>query len=360
MKNKYCSLESLHNEADVEAIFINRLLEDFNYPDDAIKRKDSLSNLVIGGMRGIPQGEYKPDYALKKQNRIRWIIEAKSPNEELDRHVWQPKGYCMLLNGEYSNCNPTKYYLLTNGKITRLYEWDRNSPIIELIFSDFEVRNPKYKKLRQVLSWDLLKIGHEISETVTRDFCIVKENLVNVNAAFFWCHQHIYKKDNISQGEAFTEFVKLIALKLMSDKFIKNKYPEALAEQEIMVPSDDVKFSTKWIDSEYINSANPMSDIQFKAFVTKMENEIAIGERKRIFDSNAIINLKAETIYGVVKKLEKLYLFGIDADLNGRLFETFLNATMRGKDLGQFFTPRSLVKLGVGLSQIKVHTMNND
>lgn len=34
----------------------------------------------------------------------------------------------------------------------------------------------------------------------------------------------------------------------------------------------------------------------------------------------------------------------------------FLNATMRGKDLGQFFTPRSLVKLGVGLAQLKVHT----
>ena len=64
MRNKYCALESLHNEADVEAIFINRLLEDFNYSDDAIKRKDSLSNLVVGSMRGMPQGEYRSDYAI--------------------------------------------------------------------------------------------------------------------------------------------------------------------------------------------------------------------------------------------------------------------------------------------------------
>jgi len=44
-----------------------------------------------------------------------------------------------------------------------------------------------------------------------------------------------------------------------------------------------------------------------------------------------------------VRRLEHTFLFGIDVDLNGRLFETFLSATMRGKDLGQFFTPRSIV-----------------
>jgi type I restriction enzyme M protein len=47
-------------------------------------------------------------------------------------------------------------------------------------------------------------------------------------------------------------------------------------------------------------------------------------------------------------------MFGIDEDLNGRLFETFLNATMRGKDLGQYFTPRSIVKLVIRLANLKV------
>ena len=75
--------------------------------------------------------------------------------------------------------------------------------------------------------------------------------------------------------------------------------------------------------------------------------------RKRFFDKGDQINLKPETIKGVVKRLEGLYLFGIDADLNGRLFENFLSATMRGKDLGQYFTPRTLVKLGVGLGNLE-------
>ena len=91
-RNIFCLLEDLHNEADVEQFFVCRLLNALQYPDDAIRPKESLSNLVIGGMRGLPQGEYRPDFALKKQRRIRWIVEAKAPDELLDRHVWQPKG----------------------------------------------------------------------------------------------------------------------------------------------------------------------------------------------------------------------------------------------------------------------------
>ena len=75
-----------------------------------------------------------------------------------------------------------------------------------------------------------------------------------------------------------------------------------------------------------------------------MERDIARGTRKWIFDAGSQINLKPETIQRVVKKLEKLFLFGID--LNGRLFETFLNATMRGKDLGQFFHASQRGKTG--------------
>ena len=46
-------------------------------------------------------------------------------------------------------------------------------------------------------------------------------------------------------------------------------------------------------------------------------------------------------------------MFGIDEDLNGRLFETFLNATMRGQELEQYFTPRSIVKLVTKLADLK-------
>jgi len=47
-------------------------------------------------------------------------------------------------------------------------------------------------------------------------------------------------------------------------------------------------------------------------------------------------------------------LLGIDEDLNGRMFEAFLSATIRGKELGQFFTPRTVVEFMVDLAELKV------
>jgi len=40
---------------------------------------------------------------------------------------------------------------------------------------------------------------------------------------------------------------------------------------------------------------------------------------------------------------QSVNLSEIDEDLNGRMFEVFLTASVRGKELGQFFTPRSVV-----------------
>jgi type I restriction enzyme M protein len=44
----------------------------------------------------------------------------------------------------------------------------------------------------------------------------------------------------------------------------------------------------------------------------------------------------------------------MDEDVHGRIFEEFLDATTRGRELGQFFTPRDVVKLIVELADIQV------
>lgn len=303
-------------------------------------------------MRGHPRGNYRPDFGLRIGRKVRWIVEAKAPGEDLDVHEWQPRAYCVLLNGTRKG-KVVRYHLLTNGSQTRLYDPDRNEPVLELKFADFVSGNRKFKELQKKLRRDEIEKTAE-SNDAGNLLRIEKPRLPDVNAAFTWCHQHIYKKDNVSQSDAFMEFVKLISLKLMSDRRIRDAHPEILADSAIEVPVTDVEFSLDWIERHEKTSPNPISDIQFREFMKTMEVDIATGKRKRIFDESDEIGLRPETIRGVVEKLEGIFLFGIDADLNGRLFETFLNATMRGKDLGQFFTPRSLVKLGVGLAQLKV------
>jgi type I restriction enzyme M protein len=352
MENRFCRLADLRNEADVEQSFVRRVLEFLGYADAEIIPKESLRNLTVGGLRGMPQALYRPDFALSVSGNIRWIVEAKDTGEDLDRHVWQPRAYCVLLNGEEADESPVLYYMLTNARETRIYRPNVNRAAISLRFTDWVDGNAKFQRLREQLSRDV--IAQAQGETANATLRLVRPGLGDVNAAFSWCHQHIYRKDDISQSDAFSEFVKLISLKLMSDREIRDRHPEILQQDSIELPSNEVEFSTKWIKDNERNFPNPVSDIQFRRFMERMERDIGLGRRKRIFAPNDRINLKPETIKGVVKKLEGLFLFGIDADLNGRLFETFLNATMRGKDLGQFFTPRSLVKLGVKLAQLRV------
>jgi type I restriction enzyme M protein len=357
-KNLFCRAEDLRNEADVEQIFARRLIEYIGYEDRQIRPKDSLTQLTVGGMRGT-EALYRPDFAMKVGNLVRWIFEAKSPDEDLDRHLWQPRGYCTLLNGQYRTENPVRYFVLSNGFKTRLYQWDVNEPILELDFDEIDKPKKGFKKLISCLSPD----NFARLQRTERDgdkHRLEKRSLEDVNAAFAWCHQEIYRKDNISQGAAFTEFVKVIFLKLLSDRILRDKYPHVVIEESVEVPADDVRFSTTWIENQERHTPNPLDSIQFRDFIKSMERDISTGRHKRIFDTNERINLTPETIRSVVGRIEHIYLFGIDADLNGRLFETFLNATMRGKDLGQYFTPRSIVKLGTRLALPKVHVLLSD
>lgn len=353
--NLFCRLDDLINEADVEQIFARRLIEHIGYADRQIRPKDALTELAVGEMQGT-EALYRPDFAVKIRNQVRWILEAKSPNENLDRHVKQPREYCRLINGQYRTENPVHYFVLSNGLKTRLYQWDVNDPILELDFEEIGDSHKKFGRFVSALSPNRFSIsGTDDSIPHTDIHRLEKRSLEDVNAAFAWCHQEIYKKDNINQAAAFTEFVKVVFLKLLSDRKIRDQYPNLVIEESVEVPAERVDFSTKWIASQERHTPNPLDTIQFHAFIQTMEREIGTGKRRRVFDANEKIDLTPETIRSVVKKIENIYLFGIDADLNGRLFETFLSATMRGRDLGQYFTPRSIAKLGAKLAMIKVH-----
>lgn len=358
MKNKYCRKKDLHNEASVETFFINRLLKDLGYRDSEIKPKNSLKDLMVKALKTRKKELYRPDFAIKIDNKIKWIIETKSPEEPVGDYIWQARDYCATLNGENKSDKSVQYYLISNGLETRLYRWDYNEPLLVLGFDEFQDDSNSFKELSDLIHRNNIK--RAVIEDKIETLEMRKAPIQDVNAAFAWCHQHIYRSDNMSQGAAFSEFVKLIALKLLSDKDIRDIYKIDITADKFNIPVNVVRFSKYWIIQQEKHTPNPMDSILFRNFINDMEHQISSGDRKRIFESDDHIKLSPETIKSVVEKLESIYLFGVDADLNGRLFETFLNATMRGKDLGQYFTPRSLVKLGVGLAQIRVHVKDHD
>src|SRR5258708_3733324 len=259
-KNLFCESNDLHNEADVEQVFARRLIEYLDYTDKQIRPKDTLEALTVGGIRG-QQALYRPDFAIKVGDDVRWILEAKSPDENLDKHLWQPKGYCAVLNGQYTDSNPVQYYVLSNGNETRLYKWDVNEPILVLRFAEIIEGNPKFVKFMNFL--DPKQFIQKPAKNTSKLHVLEKRPIGDVNAAFAWCHQHIYKKDNISQAAAFTEFTKVEFLKLLSDRTIRDKYPEVIVNDAVEIPLEDVRFSLSWINYQKKHTPNPLDDILF-------------------------------------------------------------------------------------------------
>jgi len=171
-------------------------------------------------------------------------------------------------------------------------------------------------------------------------------NLDEVKRAFLKCHRIIWKAEKMSPQAAFDAFAKLLFVKLWEDRKLRDD-PETLAliGRGDPIPTGRGRFSMSWIADQEANDPNPVGDILFRQLVDFLEEEIAKRKRKRIFEPGERLGLGPGTIKRVVGELENFYLFGIDEELNGRMFEAFLTATMRGQDLGQYFTPRSIVKL---------------
>lgn len=350
--NIYCERVQLVNEAAVETFFVNRMLTDLDYRDRQIKTKQSISELTVslGGAKSV---HYKPDYVLMQQRKPRWVIDAKHPNENLDKWVPQCSGYCLRLNQKFRGENPVKWFVLTNGIETRVYAWDSDEPLLSLDFSDFASGNPKYERLRAVLGAANIA---EVRPSESLSFKFQKPSPQQAKALFAQCHRAIWKSEGQGRTGAFMEFTKLMFVKLWCDRQLReDESTKALLEKPgtVYLPKDAVAFSLGWIEREKL-TPSPVNDILFKRLRDELEDDIAKRKKKRVFDPTEKIDMRPDTIRIVVQKLQHWDMFGIDEDLNGRLFETFLNATMRGKELGQYFTPRSVVKLVTKLADIKV------
>lgn len=346
--NKFGRLSDLHNEASVEQFFVSRLLTDLGYKDSQIMPKNTLAELAVNA--GRRRLKFRPDYALKSGGRVRWICEAKAPDESLDNWVGQCTSYCLELN-RASNDNPVERFMVTNGVTTRVYRWDHRAPILEIAYHQVVDGNQKYEQLKSLLSPSSFR-GR--TEAPAQDRITLRRRSVpDLNADFAWAHRLIYKRENLSYTAAFMEFVKVIFLKLLSDQEAHRSRGLEDVSGGISVPLDDVRFSIRWVESRQRDTPNPLDAIMFQTWVQNFETEIREGRKKRIFTPGERLNLSADTVRALVGRFQSTDLISIDADLNGRMFETFLNSTLRGKALGQYFTPRSVVKLATSLARLK-------
>ena len=345
--NEFCSRSNLTNEASVENWFVDRLVAYLGFKEDDILLKTSIRELKVG--EGSRSSLYKPDYILLINGFPTVIIDAKHPDESIDDWTQQCSSYCLELNKLYEY-NPVEYFLLTNGLATKAYKWDLAKPLVELQFEDFAKGNELLTKLEATVSKrTLTRLDRDKREALMESpFQLRKLSLDEMSAIFTKLHKETWETEKKTPSAAFQELMKIIFIKIKKDKELRESFGNSTDPKV-----KDVVFSVAWIQNQTENE-NPINDPLFKNLVVDLEREIRAKNKRRIFDPDDNIRLHPTTIQRIVRALEHIDFCQMDDDVHGRMFESFLDATVRGKALGQYFTPRDIVGMMVQLADIKV------
>lgn len=353
--NKYCSLSSLRNESDVEQFLVLPLLADLGYGEDHLATKATIASARLG--KGQSRRSYAPDYlgyTTRRRDKPVMVVDVKHPDESAEAGVEDAQMYAGVIRRQMAEPKPDQYCIGVNGHRLIVKHYDSDQALLTLSFLDLQDGNPLFQALLTTVSRSSLSEGPAPARPEIFEFRMVAP--VELPAIFEACHRMIWKAEKRMPASAFYEFAKLMFVKIDEDR----RLHESVTPEDGRVPAEKVRFSVQWIEELEETSDNPVNTILFARLVERLEEEIATGKKKRIFERGEGIDLAPSTVKDAVAYLEHLDLFAVDEDLNGRLFETFLTATMRGEALGQFFTPRSVVKSMVEMARLRATSRRMD
>lgn len=154
----------------------------------------------------------------------------------------------------------------------------------------------------------------------------------------------ILRKDGLSEGkERFVEFANLLFLKILNDIDNQNENNGEKRKLDKMYSWD--YFKNKNAEDMYVY----IRDTVFKQLA------VLYNKRDEILFNNVLNISKPNNLKAVVDKIETLGdLTKLDTDVKGDAFEFFLkNSISVGDDLGEYFTPRHIVKLMIELIDLK-------
>lgn len=320
--------KDLTSEAEVETRFLMKVFKDLGYPDSAIIPKKHIPSLRINDGRKSTTKEV--DFILKDKDGIaRIIVEAKSPEANINDAWGQAASYALSFNSDKKEGEKIQWLLISNGFVTSLFQHDCITPVITLQLEDFTSGIPPYVMLRNYIKYD------NTTKNTNKKLEFRSLSPFELNKKFANAHNMIRKSESLAPHDAFFEFCKFIFIKIREDK--KRK------ELGDNIPANKIPLTIEWLDVLEETDPHPIRNILFVQLREELEEQITSKKKRRIFDKQETLMLSSNTCRKLVEIFHSIDLSSIDEDLNGRMFEVFLNASIRGKDLGQFFTPRSVV-----------------
>jgi len=254
-----------------------------------------------------------------------FVIEAKRDGTTINKsHRKQAVGY-----GASQNC---LFVAVTNGQVFELLNTANGKPL-KINGTSFN-RLPSKSDLTKYVIPQLKKAPEITDIKIPADKSLpYRPGLpaTKVNNLFKECHNSIRAIEK-NEENAFSDFSKILFLKLLEEKW----------DNSGEIPPYSYLF--------YELAATPRKQADrvqtaIKSMIQKIKEQTKFGDV--LADP---INLRKDATYlTIVKRLSKVSFTDCDLDTKGAAFEYFVRATLKGKKLGQYFTPRPLVKLMLSL-----------
>ncbi|MFZ4863262.1 restriction endonuclease subunit M [Sphingobacterium sp. Mn56C] len=140
------------------------------------------------------------------------------------------------------------------------------------------------------------------------------------------CHNIIRNNDKLSPEAAFDEISKIL--------FVKTLYERSNMDGNIF--SEKIYLDLK---QNFVTLPLHKNLPFYQELFEKVKREWVDDD---LFEKNELIRVRENSFEAIVKELEMYNLATTSDDVKGIAFEKFLGKTFRG-ELGQFFTPRSMV-----------------
>lgn len=288
--------------------FICRLVNNYGYELDQLGQDIEIRN------------RYKADIAIWKSSREK--LEKSIPSiiitvECKAEHI-KIKESDYLIGYNFASTINANFFIAVNLKESKVFHLRDNTsdkaeklsdiPRAEFLHDD--------KKLEKYIKDTKFFTRDEFSKLLTR------------------CHNIIRNNDKLSPEAAFDEISKVLFMKIMYERnakeemiFSKSKFEsDEKAYEKIIRPK--LRAEANYLDQDYMQY---LFDNTKRAF-----------ENDGIFEPKDQIRIKRNSFEMIVQELETFNLSDTSDDVKGIAFEQFLGKTFRG-ELGQFFTPRTIV-----------------
>lgn len=152
----FCEYSSLITESDVEQKFIYPFLTTcapmgLGMDSTQILTKTLLKGKAIG--KGQSKKYYFPDYLINMRGIPMVVIEAKKPEEDLNKAYAEARLYAQEINAGFPHkINVCQLAMVCNGTETWAGYTDKDCPDMKLTFEDFSVENVKFVELLEFFS----------------------------------------------------------------------------------------------------------------------------------------------------------------------------------------------------------------